>query len=183
MRPMRIAPDRKAAARSRSLKWVVVAVLLASVSAQACTDAAARSPLENARRSEEALVEAVLEALSRNDQVALQGFLISREEYEELLWSAMPDKEYTPFDFVWGLNQANTRKGLGQLLSGYGGAELRLVSVRFTREPETYGRFSLHPDVEVTVRSTDSGDEGVLPSFDVLVEYGGAWKLLNYDEL
>jgi len=149
----------------------------------ACSEAWARSPLEHAERSEAALAEAVLEALSRRDTVALQGFLVSRGEYEGLLWPEMPDKEYTPFDFVWSLNQANTRKGLGQLLNVYGGLKLEVVSVRFTEAPETYGSFRLHQGVEVTVRQKETGDVGILGSFDVLVEYGGAWKLLNYDEI
>jgi hypothetical protein len=124
-----------------------------------------------------------LGALADKDRVALQGFLLSREEYETHLWPELPDREYTPFEFVWSLNEANSRKGLSQLLSTYGGLELELVSIRFTEEPEVHDSFTLHPGAEVTVRRADTGDEGVLPSFDVLVEYGGGWKLLNYDEL
>jgi hypothetical protein len=32
------------------------------------------------------------------------------------------------------------------------------------------------------VRRVSDGEEGVLPILDVVVEYGGRWKLLNYDE-
>lgn len=156
---------------------------LAAILLQGCSDAAARSPLANAERSEGALVEAVLGALADKDRVALQGFLLSREEYETLLWPEMPDGEHTPFDFVWSLNETNSRKGLNQLLGTYGGLTLELVSVNFTEEPEVYESFTLHPGVEVEVRRTDTGEEGILPSFDVMVEYGGSWKLLNYDEL
>lgn len=164
------------------IRWVAVAVLSAPL-LTGCSEASARSQLNSARRNEEALVEAVLEALSRQDEVALQGFLISREEYETLLWPEMPDKKYTPFDFVWGLNAANTRKGLAQLVSHYGGAEFELVSLDFTEEPEVYESFRLHPGVAVEVRRLDTGEVGLLPSFDVFIEYGGEWKLLNYDEI
>lgn len=150
---------------------------------QACSDATARSPLANAEGSEGALVEAVLGALADKDRVALQGFLVSRAEYETLLWPEMPDKEYTPFDFVWGLNRTNSDDALDELLATYGGLELEVVSIEFPEEPEAYDSFTLHPGVRVTVRRTDTGEEGVLPSFDVFVEHGGAWKLLNYDEL
>jgi len=179
-----IVPNLKggaAEARTRRKRAFVALSLMFAV--LACSEAWARSPLEHAERSEAALAEAVLEALSRRDTVALQGFLVSRGEYEGLLWPEMPDKEYTPFDFVWSLNQANTRKGLGQLLNVYGGLKLEVVSVRFTEAPETYGSFRLHQGVEVTVRQKETGDVGILGSFDVLVEYGGAWKLLNYDEI
>jgi len=166
----------------RPIRWMLALGFLVMLTT-ACSDAVARSPLANAERSEGALVEAVLGALADKDRVALQGFLLSREEYESLLWPEMPDREYTPFDFVWSLNAANSRKGLGQLLNTYGGMTLELVSVNFTEEPEVYESFTLHPGVEVQVRRTDTGEEGILPSFDVLVEYGGSWKLLNYDEL
>lgn len=150
---------------------------------QGCRDAAARSPLANAERSEGALVEAVLGALVDADRVALQGFLLSREEYETFVWPELPDREHTPFEFVWSMNEVNSRKGLNQLLATYGGLTLEVVSVTFTEEPEVYDSFALHPGVEVKVRRTDTGEEGVLPTFDVFVEYGGRWKLLNYDEL
>lgn len=156
---------------------------LAVVALHGCSDAAARSPLANAERSEGALVEAVLGALAVKDRVALQGFLVSRVEYETLLWPEMPDKEYTPFDFIWGLNRVNSANGLDELLQTYGGLELEVVSIEFPEEPEAYDSFALHPGVKVTVRRRDTGEEGVLPSFDVFVEHGGAWKLLNYDEL
>lgn len=155
----------------------------AAVLLSGCSDADARSPLANAERSEGALVEAVLGALADKDRVALQGFLLSREEYETLLWPELPDSEHTPFEFVWSLNEVNSRKGLNQLLSTYGGLPLELVSVNFMEEPEVHDRFTLHAGVEVKVRRADTGEEGILPSFDVFVEYGGSWKLLNYDEL
>lgn len=162
-------------------------LLVASVSVLApfgCGgDAQASAPLANARESEEALVEAVLEALAREDREALQGFLVSRAEYEALLWPQLPDRGHTTFDFVWGLNEINSGKGLRQMLAEYGGMQLEFVGLTFPAEPEVHDDFTLHFDVQVKVRRTDTGQEGVLPSFDVFVDYGGGWKLLNYDEL
>lgn len=168
--------------RGRRALWCLAATLLV-LGAAACREAAGRSVMEHARNSEEALGEAVLEALAQKDRVALQGFLVSREEYQKLLWPEMPDKQYTPFDFVWSLNEANTRKGLRQLFERYGGVEFELVSVDWTEPPEDYPSFRLYPGAQVTVRRLDNGERGVLPSFDVFVEYAGGWKLLNYDEL
>jgi hypothetical protein len=161
----------------RTVLWSLVAVW------SAFSGCKATGSLTNARSSEEALVEAVLEALSEGDQERLEALLVTREEYETLLWPAMPDGKYTPFEFVWGLNQANSRKGLRQLVHGYGSLPLELVSVELPNTPEKYRNFSLHQGVEVTLRRVDTGDVGILASFDVLVEYGGGWKLLNYDEL
>ncbi len=149
----------------------------------ACQEAAARSPLANARPSAEALVTSVLEALADGNRDAVEAALVTREEYEHLLWPEMPDGAYTPFDFVWSLAAANNRKGVRQAISEYGGLQLELISVTFTEAPEEYQSFTLHPGVQVRVLRKDNGREGILPSFDVLIEYGGSWKLLNLDEL
>lgn len=178
---MSTGAQRRHATR-RFTRRVLVTVLVALV-LEACGGLAASTPLANTRRTEEALVEAVLEASFAKDQVALQGFLVSRVEYETLLWPELPDREHTPFDFVWSLNAANSRKGLAQLLGSYGGMQLELVSINFTEEVEVYDGFRLHPGVEVTVRRAGTGEEGVLPSLDVFVEHGSGWKLVNYDEL
>ena len=173
---------RRTATRGRhDLRYLAAALLVLGTAG--CRGASGRSVMEHARNNEEALGEAVLEALAQRDRVALQGVLVSREEYQKLLWPEMPDKQYTPFDFVWSLNEANNRKGLRQLFERYGGVEFELVSVDWTEPPEDYATFRLYPGAQVTARRLDSGEKGVLPSFEVFVEYAGGWKLLNYDEL
>jgi hypothetical protein len=149
----------------------------------ACTDASARPALSHSQASARALVTEALQAMTADDLEGLEALLITREEYETLLWPELPDGEYTPFDFVWSLAETNNRKGSKQALSAYGGVPLEFVSISFSEESEVYPSFTLHPGVEVTVRRTDTGEQGVLPSFDVLLDYGGQWKLLNLDEL
>ena len=160
--------------------WIAALALL---SVEACSDAQARSPLADAQASETALVQSVLDAVAVRDTAVLRRFLVTRDEYEDVLWPEMPDKDYTPFEFVWSLNATNNRKGLRQLLGTYGGLQLEVVSVELGKEPEVYESFTLYPDTKVTVRRTDTGQVGILPSFDVFVKYGRVWKLMNYDEL
>lgn len=164
-------------------RWVhLAAVSLLWITSGGCADSAPPA-LSHAKDSPETLVAAALEAMATDDQASLEALLVTREEYETLLWPEMPDGEYTPFDFVWSLASTNNRKGTKQALSSYGGMPLKVVSVRFPEQPEVYQSFKLHPDVEVWVRRDDTGEEGKHPSFDVLVEYDGWWKLLNLDEL
>jgi len=139
--------------------------------------------MEGFSESAEDLIREALSAVERGDGEALGALLVTREEYETVLWPELPDRQYTPFEFVWSLASTNNRKGLRQLLSGYGGMRLELVSVTFDGEPEVHDHFTLYPDVRVRVRRPDDGAEGTLPSFDVLVKVGGGWKLMNYDEL
>ena len=148
-----------------------------------CQDAAALSPLENGAGSAEDLVESVLEALGDEDGERMASHLVTRAEYETLLWPEMPDGEFTPFEFIWGMAYPRTRKGHQQALDRYGGLDLELVSIEFSKDPEVYESFTLHKGAVVTVRRLDNGMEGELPTFDVFVDYGGAWKMLNFDEL
>lgn len=167
--------------RARATTAVLgVAALLSIASLTGC---APDTPLENTAASPEALVESVLSAVAAKDESALERLLVTRQEYETLLWPEMPDKEYTPFDFVWSLAETNSRKGIRQVLSSYGGLQLELVSIEFAEEPEVYDSFVMRPGARVVVRRPDTGEQGVLRTFDVFIEYGDGWKLLNYDEL
>lgn len=159
-----------------------LALLLAG-SLAGCAEAEASSPLADAAPTQDALVRSVLEALAAKDQQKLRSLLVTKEEYEGLLWPEMPDGEYTPFSFVWSLTEVNSRKGLRQLLGTYGGLELELVSISFDEDPEEYEHFTLYPGAKVKVRRRDTGEEGIFPTFDVFVKYGRGWKLMNYDEL
>ncbi len=150
--------------------------------ATGCAEAA-NAVMEGFSESPEDLIRTALVAVANEDRSALAALLVTREEYETVLWPELPDGRYTPFEFVWSLASTNNRKGLRQLLAEYGGMRLELVSVTFDGEPEVHDHFTLHPDVRVTVRRMDDGVEGTLPSFDVLVKVGGGWKLMNYDEL
>lgn len=161
----------------------LAAVLWAAASGVSCGAPSPSHSLDNTRPSAETLVAGVLEALAESDAEALERFLITRDEYQAALWPQMPDGEYTPFDFVWSLNDVNSRKGLRQLLSQFGGDRLELVSLRFTEAPESYEGFQLHSRAEVVVRRPETGETGTLSSFDVFVEHTSGWKLLNYDEL
>ena len=148
-----------------------------------CQNAAALSPLEGGATSERELIEAVLDAVAESDGDRMASFLVTRSEYETLLWPEMPDKELTPFEFIWGMTYPRTRKGHRQALDRYGGLDLSFVEVRYERKPEHYPSFTLHKGATVIVRRSDTRETGEIPIFDVLVEHSGIWKLLNYDEL
>ena len=147
------------------------AVVLISVWAAGCSsDIAADSPLQNARRSPEALAEAALAALAERDEEALSALMITREEYETLLWPSMPDRDHMPFAFVWSVTGPRSRKARREALDRFGGLPMELVRVEFEGDVERYETFALHRDGRMTVRRLDTGEEGSLPLMDVLVE-------------
>lgn len=182
-RPVASRPGGKVPIFRRSGIFTIWLAGFALLSAQGCSRADARVPLADTRGSEKALVQSVLDAVAAKDEATLRSLLVTKDEYEHVLWPEMPDQKYTPFSFVWSLNAANNRKGLNQLLERYGGMEMEVVSVELPEDPEVYDSFTLYPGTRVTVRRKDTGQEGILPSFDVLVKYGRVWKLMNYDEL
>jgi hypothetical protein len=136
----------------------------------------------NARTSPGALARAAVEALNAGDEEALDSLRITREEYETLLWPVLPDKNHVPFEFVWSVTGPRSRKARREVMGEYDGIPLEFVSVDLGEEVESYDEFTLFKDARMTVRRTDSGEEGVIPLMDVLVEMGGGWKFLNFAE-
>ncbi len=187
MQTMTMNPRSKRHA-SRGLPAVLFALLLISPVAalSACgprSELAAGSPLSNAYRSPEALAEAALAALAARDEEALQALLITREEYETLVWPLLPDSRgSSTFDFVWGISNPRNRKARREVLEDYGGLPLELVSVDPGDDIEAYDGLVLYKEAVLTVRNTEDGREGRMRFMDVLIEMGGGWKFMNFRE-
>jgi hypothetical protein len=165
--------------------WRVIAVgaaLLAGGSVSACSDLATGSPLSHARTSPEALAQAALDAMNAGDEEVLVQLMVTRDEYETLLWPHLPDRDYVPFDFVWSLTGPRSRKARREVMGEYGGIPLELVKVDLGEKIEAYEVFTLYQEARMTVRRSDTGEEGLFPLMDVLVEMGGGWKFLNFGE-
>ena len=160
----------------------MIGMLWAAGALLACSDTAPESPLEQARKSPHALAAAALAALCAGDEEALTALMITRNEYETLLWPSMPDREHMPFDFVWSVTGPRSRKARREALSRYGGVPLELLGVELEGEVERYDGFALHRDGGMRGRRTDTGEEGTLTLMDVLVEMEGGWKFMNFVE-
>lgn len=157
-------------------------VLAIAILAGACSDMASDSPLQSARKSPEALAEAALAAVAANDAEALDALRVTRAEYEQLLWPLLPDREQMPFSFAWGITQPRSRKARSRVLGQFGGVEFELLSVELGDDVEAYPGLTLYREARMRVRRADTGEEGVFPLMDVIVEMGGGWKFLNFDE-
>lgn len=67
-------------------------------------------------------------------------------------------------------------------MEDYRGIPMSVVAVDLGEEVESYDDFVLYRDTRLTVRRKDTGEEGVLPLMDVIVEMGGGWKFMNFKE-
>lgn len=163
-------------------RTLILPLLLTSWMGTACSDLAEGSPLAEARTSPEALARAALEAVVAMDEEALSGLMITRDEYLNLLWPSLPDRNQMPFDFVWSVTGPRSRKARRVVLEEYGGLPLELVRVDLGEDVEEYEEFTLYRDARMTVRRTDTGQEGIFPLMDSLVVMGGGWKFMNFAE-
>jgi hypothetical protein len=159
-------------------------MVVLAVSASACDFVRAESApeLEGAYPSAEALVEAAILAVSREDRPALEALLVTREEHRELLWDALPESAHLSFEYARWLNEHNTGKAISRALERFGGEEFRLASLEFTKKTETYDGFTLHRGARLSVVRGSDEAEGELVLLDVLVERPEGWKLLDYEE-
>jgi hypothetical protein len=139
-------------------------------------------PLTNSFRSSDALVNAVLDALERQDRDALESLLVTSEEHRTLLWEQLPESNDLTFNYARQLNERNSGKAITEAISSFGGTRYEFVSLDFAETAEAYDGFTLHMGARLTVRRVSDGAEGTLPILDVFLEYGGRWKLMNYDE-
>jgi len=161
----------------------MVVCLTAGVSGCSTSEVAADSPLTNAYRTPEALAAAALEAIAAQDEDALQLLLITREEYETLVWPILPDSRgSTTFDFVWSISSPRNRKARREVLEDFRGIPLEVVTVDPGDEIEAYDDFVLYKEAILTVRRTDTGEEGRMGFLDVLIEMDGGWKFMNFKE-
>jgi hypothetical protein len=164
-------------------RWRSLALWLLLVGSAGCAgDASIDSPLAHAQASPEALAEAALDALSAGDEAALAALMITRDEYETLLWPDLPDRDQMPFEFVWSITGPRSRKARTRAVAEYRDLPLELLRVELGDDVERYDRFAIHRRSRMWVRRTDSGEEGVLPLMDTLVEMDGGWKFMNFVE-
>lgn len=161
----------------------VAAALLAALTvlaAAGCSDVVRARGMARAEESPEAVARAVLEAIEERSERRLRRLLVTREEHRELLWPHLPERSTLPFGYVRELNTRDTQEGIDAALRKWAGAELELLRVEFTREPERYEDFTLHEGARVWVRRASDGERGYIDTLDVLVEWNGRWKPFNY---
>lgn len=141
-----------------------------------------RSPLDNSFGNVDALAQAVLEAVEQGDRDAMLALMVTSKEHEELLWDQLPESNHLTFDYARQLNERNSGKAITEAISRFGGDRFEFLSLEFTEPAESYAGFTLHLGAVLKVKRVSDGVEGTLPILDVILEYGGRWKLMNYDE-
>lgn len=138
--------------------------------------------LSDSHGSPEALAEAVLDAIAREDAEALRSAMVTREEYRELFWPELPESDDMPFEAAWQMNEANSRNSRNGVMASFGETEFELVSVEFAGREEEYPSFTVRFDTKLIVRRASDGQVGALDVLSVVAERDGRWKALNFDD-
>jgi len=160
------------------LAWAFALVMIGACG----RDAAAGPTLAHAHDSPEAVAEAVLAAIAREDAEALGNAMVSRDEYRALFWPELPESDDMPFEAAWQMNEANSRNSRNSVLAQFGGSRFELVSIEFPGGVERYPNVSVHFDAKLVVRRPSDGRVGTLELLAVVGERDGRWKALNYHD-
>lgn len=166
----------------RALVAAILAVGASVLVGVGCADVVQARAMARARESPEAVARAVLDAIEHENGRKLERLLVTREEHRALLWPHLPERKTLPFSYVRKLNRHDTREGIDAALRKYGGDELEFLRIEFLEQPERYEDFTLHRGARVWVRRASDGEKGYVGTLDVLVEWNGRWKPMNYAE-
>jgi len=144
----------------------------------ACTQV---PPLADTHPDAEALAEAVLEALARNDRGALEGMALSEREFRDHVWPALPaarPERNLPFSYVWGDLRQKSTGALGETLARHGGRRYELVRVDFNGQTDYQG-YRVHREATFRVRDA-AGQEQTLRVCGSFFEKDDAWKVFSF---
>jgi hypothetical protein len=159
--------------------------LLAALGLAACgshNSVSASARLRNGAPSQEALAQAVLQAIARQDIQAMKDLALSKEEFARYVWPELPvsnPRTNVPLDFVWNDVYFRSTLRMQAIFDDLKGKEFGPVRVRCRRKEESYATHRAWPDMEVILRGAD-GKEFSYPLFGTLIEMDGIWKVYSY---
>jgi hypothetical protein len=142
---------------------------------------ASKPPLANTSGSPEALARAVLGAVEARDRARLDALALSRQEFEDHVWPALPaarPERNLPVSYVWGDLHQKSDLALTQTLNAHGGRRYQLLAVRFA-DVTPYVGYRVHREAVFQVRDAN-GSETEMRLCGSMIEIDGRWKVFSY---
>lgn len=142
--------------------------------------------LTNAFSSPDALIDALLRALERDDPGALRRLRITEAEYREIilpgsLREGQPLRRYPKeaADFAW--SHLDTRSAYHELalMHGYRGRRFRVKAVEYDKGIGTYANHTAHKQLRLTLEEAGDGKEVRLATGSI-VEIDGRYKFISF---
>lgn len=128
------------------------------------------------------MVRAVLDAMTRRDEVALRTLALDEREFREVVWPELPasrPERNLPFSFVWGDLRVKSDSGLARTLGEYGGRTFEVEHVSFAGGTSQYRTFVVHREVVVVARDS-AGRRETLQPFGSAIEKNGGFEVFSY---
>ncbi len=129
-----------------------------------------------------ALGSGVLDALALGDTLALEGFRLTEQEHNEVIWpelpAARPEVNF-PLDLAWQNIQMRNRRDLTRILPWYRERKVAFQDVQCRGEIQVFQTFQVHTDCYVMFADDDLG---LLEAqvFKDVAERNGGFKLFRY---
>lgn len=139
------------------------------------------APLHDTHASPDGVAVALLDALARRDEAALQRLAVGEAEFRAHIWPSLPaarPERNMPFGYVWGELRQKSAASLQRTLAMHGGRRYELQRVLQGPAAE-YAAFRTHADTRLLVRET-GGAPFEIRVCGSLVEQGGRWKVFSY---
>lgn len=158
---------------------LLAAFAAALLSSSACSGT---PTLAAALPSDEALAHAVLDGIARRDADALMGLAVTREEFEEIVWPALPASRPEvgmPASYVWQDTSAKSRAYLASTLAEYGGRRFTLLRVDTRGRTTDHGTHTISRETHLMVRDA-AGQQHTLRLFGSIIRQHGRSKVYSY---
>jgi len=129
--------------------------------------------------SRDALVEAFVTAIERNDTTGLARLVVNQREFGYLVYPTSPNVR-PPYrqapQLVWLQRSALTNKSASRLLDRFGGRPLGVIGYECPRRPSIQGKNTVWDGCAVSRRAAD--ESSTLRMFGPIIERDGRFKFL-----
>lgn len=138
--------------------------------------------LANSQSSAEAVAQTVLDAVHRRDRQALVRLSMTREEFERVVWPALPASRREvgmPSSYTWHDTATKSQAHLDRMLRRWGGRRLHLVRLEFGGATSHHHTYSISRKATLLVRD-ESGMEHSVRLFGSVLRQHGRSKVYSY---
>lgn len=132
-----------------------------------------------ARAGIRALADAVVGAVHRRDRAALEGLLLTKEEFCTKLWVALPPTPNLSCAWVWEAYAPQNAEGMNRILREHGGRAYTLLRVEPQRIVVYKGDVRVYERVRLVVMD-ESGTERVVRLFGSICEVDRIFRLCSF---
>lgn len=139
-------------------------------------------PLADTFESDDAVVRAVLDAVSRNDGEALLRMTVTKDEFQHVVWPTLMvsrPEVGMPMDYVWNDTSTKSRGFLSETLAAHGGKRYELLEIAFLGDTTYHSGYQISRKSHLRVRDAN-GEEQTIRLFGSMIRQNGRSKVYSF---